>query len=169
MCRIFRKKTFWLLILLLAGLVILLAHPGTALTPVQKVKNYLAPEVYQGPLVRIADISIPVELATTSEAIVKGLSGRTSLDHDKGLLFIFGAPARYRFWMPDMNFPIDILWLGEDKVVDITQEVSNNFDPLNPIFYRPAQPVRYVLEVNAGFAESHKLKIGDSVGYLNLQ
>jgi len=166
---LFGNKTFWLTSGLLLILILWFVYPQTVLTPVQKVKNYLVPEIYQGPLVKIKEVIIPVELATTSEAVARGLSGRASLDYNKGLLFIFPSPYRYRFWMPDMNFPIDILWLDQDKIVDITKEATNIFDPLNPVFYQPNEPALYVLEVNAGFAESHQLKIGDSVEFSNLK
>lgn len=110
----------------------------------------------------IGQTIIPVELATTTAAVQKGLSGRTSLDSQSGMLFVFAKPDRYRFWMPDMRFPLDIIWINNGKVVDISENVSNKFDPANPNFYTPSQPAQYVLEVNAGFAASKHIQIGDT-------
>lgn len=93
----------------------------------------------------------------------KGLSGRSALGADRGMLFIFSRAGMYRFWMPDMHFPIDILWIDNGKVIDADENVSPKFDPLRPVFYTPSRPVRYVLEVNAGFMKRHTIRIGDPV------
>ena len=60
-----------------------------------------------------------------------------------------------------MHFPIDIIWINSGYVVDITADVPNDFDPHNPKFYAPKTPVQYVLEVNAGFARTQNINIGD--------
>jgi hypothetical protein len=112
--------------------------------------------------VEIRGVIIPVEIATGT-AIQKGLSGRASLNSESGMLFVFSKPDIYRFWMPNMNFPLDIIWINRGKVVDITKNALNNFDPANPRFYTPSTPARYVLEVNAGFTEKKHIKTGDMV------
>jgi uncharacterized membrane protein (UPF0127 family) len=119
-------------------------------------------------MVRISSIEIPVELARTPEEVRQGLSGRPSLPAGEGMLFMFAEPDFYRFWMPDMNFPLDIIWINADKVVDISHNVSNEFDPANPRFYIPSEPAQYVLEVNAGFATRKGLSIGDAVVFSNV-
>ena len=165
---LFRKKVFWLIFLIIVALATLFFYPQTVLTPVQNIKNYFQPPTYDGPLVRIADVSIPVELATSTEAVTRGLSGRSSLDEDKGMLFIFDLPYQYRFWMPEMNFSLDMIWIENDRIADITENASKDFDPLAPVFYQPGVPVRYVLEVNAGFVQRHNLQIGDQVTLINI-
>ena len=122
----------------------------------------------QTPLVQINEVNIPVELATTSAAVQKGLSGRLSLDSDKGMLFVFSRPAIYRFWMPDMHFPLDIIWIKNGIIVDISQNIPNIFDPKNPKFYTPSSPAQYVLEINADFSKNKGIKIGDSVIFKNI-
>ncbi len=114
-------------------------------------------------MIRIGSINISVEIAETETAIEKGLSGRPSLDRDKGMFFIFSKSGFYQFWMPNMNFPIDIIWINDGKVVGITPNISNDFDPENPRTYSPPQPAQYVLEVNAGFSAEKNIKIGDTV------
>lgn len=113
--------------------------------------------------VRIGSVEIPVEVARTPAEAQKGLSGRASLDTRGGMLFIFPIAAKHSFWMPDMHFPIDIIWINDGMVVDVSENVSNEFDPNSPIFYTPSVPAQYVLEVNAGFALSRGIKIGDPV------
>ena len=125
--------------------------------------------VAAGPRLNIEGTVIPVELARTDDEVQKGLSGRPSLDPDKGMLFLFTVPGIYRFWMPDMNFPLDIVWIGSNKkVIGISADVSNEFDPADPKFYTPPAPAQYVLEVNAGFASRKNLAVGASVEFTDI-
>ena len=113
--------------------------------------------------VYINDAVFVAETARTQEEVSTGLSGRPRLAKNKGMLFIFSTAGFYQFWMPNMHFPIDIIWINDSKVVDITENVSNIFDPANPTYYRPSEAVNYVLEVNAGSVLRHGIKVGDSV------
>ncbi len=122
-------------------------------------------EVANVPMVSINNTSFKVELATTPQARVKGLSGRKFLPVGTGMLFIFPEKARHRFWMPDMNFPIDIIWITDGQVAGVEHNVSYFFDPNEPVFYSPLVPVEYVLEVNSGVAKKAQIKIGDKVKF----
>ncbi|MDP3800172.1 MAG: DUF192 domain-containing protein [bacterium] len=118
------------------------------------------------PSVTINKLEIPVEVMRTEVEVQKGLSGRLSLGSKNGMLFIFNIADYYRFWMPDMHFPIDIIWINNNKIIDISHNVSNKLDPSKPKFYLPTKKANYVLEVNAGFSKKNNIKIGDSV-FLN--
>ncbi len=120
------------------------------------------------PLVLVGDVSIPVEVRQTPAELQKGLSGRPHLDANEGMFFVFKTKARHNFWMPDMNFPIDIVWITGGKVVDIDHNVTNVFDPKQPVYYQPVVPVDYVLEVNAGFMKKNNLTVGSPVKLLNI-
>ena len=113
--------------------------------------------------IKVGEAAISAEIVKDTLSIMKGLSGRASLGPDEGMLFVFPKPKRYRFWMPDMHFPIDIIWIDGDRVVDITHSASNKFNPIRPKFYRPSRDANYVLEVNAGFSKEKGVKVGDSV------
>lgn len=126
----------------------------------------LAPTLINEPLtphLRIKNLIIPVDIARTPAEVHKGLSGRPSLAADRGMLFIFFRPAIYRFWMPDMRFSLDIIWIADTVIVGIAKNVSNDFDPKKPRFYTPPKPITRVLEVNAGFAEKNNLRVGDTI------
>lgn len=115
----------------------------------------------QDDVVRINRVSVAVEVADTQEARLRGLSGRTSLPSGTGLLFVFEETDKHGIWMRDMHFPIDIVWIGEDlTVVDISRNIPPDSFPT--VFY-PRRAVRYVLEVNALFAEEKGIQIGDGV------
>ncbi len=113
------------------------------------------------PVVSFDTVDVPVEIAQTPTERARGLSGRLSLAEKNGMLFVFPRADIYRFWMPDMHFPLDILWIDNDRVVDIHKNVSADFDPKNPKFYRSQKPALYVLEVNAGFADARHIQVGD--------
>ncbi len=109
----------------------------------------------------VGETLLELEARTTTLQKMRGLSGRTELSENHGMLFVYNRPGRYGFWMKDMHFPIDIIWLSESfTIVDITPSISPDSFPK---VFRPKEPAQYVLEVNAGFAERHRLSIGDSL------
>ena len=93
----------------------------------------------------------------------RGLSGRESMPTNEGLLFVFPRSDFYGFWMKEMKFPIDIIWIDENsKVVSIARDLKpSSF----PEIFKPSEKSVYVLEVNAGFAAEHNIKIGDYVTF----
>lgn len=111
-----------------------------------------------------ATTTFPVDLALTPAERTQGLSGRASLKKDTGLFFVFESSDKYGFWMKDMNFSIDILWIDESmKIVHIEPSVSPSTYPKS--FVSPV-PARFVLELPAGTAKTHKIQMGDSINFL---
>ena len=116
--------------------------------------------------VKIKDVSINVEIAKTNEEKQKGLSGRESLAKDSGMLFIFDPSSTPNFWMKDMKFAIDIIWIKEGKIIKIDGGIQppSAGTPDNKLkIYTPGASIDKVLEVNAGFADTNNFKTGDSV------
>lgn len=110
---------------------------------------------------------INVEIASTDAERQKGLSGREIMDSDSGMLFVFQdknkAPV---FWMKDMLIPLDILWIKDNRVTRIDQNVPApaKKTPDNKLkTYSAGIPVDYVLEVNSGFSKANSINVGDSV------
>ena len=80
------------------------------------------------------------------------------------VLFVFSKPDRYSFWMKDMNFPIDMIWLNQNRqVVFLEKDAQPASYPATFVSNTDAE---YVLEVNAGFAEKNNLEEGDHVEFL---
>ena len=106
----------------------------------------------------MTDVRLPLGviqaiIASTSAHVELGLSGRASLPKDAGMLFVFPKTSTYGFWMKDMKFPIDIVWIGENKsVVGITPKISPD---TYPKIYYPPSDIRYVLELNSGGAAEY--------------
>lgn len=112
--------------------------------------------------VEIGGKTVKVEIANDPAEMQKGLSGRESLEDGRGMLFVFGEQGQTAFWMKDMKFPLDIIWIQDETIVDI----AANLPPLAGDYvstYSPRVPANYVLEVNAGFAAEHGIKEGDQV------
>jgi len=108
-------------------------------------------------IIKINDTSIKVEVADTPETRAQGLSGKKRLVDNTGMLFVFDRSAQYGFWMKDMNFAIDIVWIDEKfHIIGIEREVSPETFP--QIFY-PAQAVKYVLELPAGATNRYHIGI----------
>jgi uncharacterized membrane protein (UPF0127 family) len=104
--------------------------------------------------------ALQVEVMANDTDRAMGLMFRKSLPLDRGLLFVFPASGQYPFWMKNCRFPIDIVWLDEDrKVVYVAANVPPCKDDPCPS-YGGMQRARYVLEVNAGQAEREKVKRG---------
>ena len=119
-----------------------------------------------GHQVVIDGIIINVELAQTEVEREQGLSGHKPLEENEGMLFIFERPGFHGFWMKDMLFAIDIIWLapseieGNAKIVHIERNLSPD---TYPKIFGPNNQALYVLEVNAGFAEKNNWVEGDEV------
>lgn len=118
------------------------------------------------PTVKIGDLTIPVEVVEAPEEKARGLSGRSSLNENMGMLFVFSPKEKASFWMIDMNFPLDIIWITDEKIIGIEKNVpapekGTQNDKL-PLYYSPSE-IDHVLEVNSGFSDSHNLKPGDAV------
>jgi uncharacterized membrane protein (UPF0127 family) len=111
-------------------------------------------------LVLLADISV------TNEQRTKGLSVKDGLADNEAMLFVFDNEAEHTFWMKDMKFPIDIIWIDSDKTI---VHIEHNLQPcgygvLCPI-YKPGQDSLYVLETVSGFAEKHDVVQGTRVQF----
>lgn len=85
---------------------------------------------------------------------------RPSLPADRVLLFVLDAPGFHSFWMKNCRFPIDIVWLDEERrVVHVAESVPPcRRDPCPS--YAPMRKALFVVEMNAGLARREGLTIG---------
>lgn len=111
----------------------------------------------------IGGTMLSVAVADTDAKRTQGLSGTALLSDKEGMLFVFPKPALESFWMKDMNYSLDIIWISSDKkVVDITHDLAPSTYPAT---VTPKVPVSYVLEVPAGFAEKNGIVEGSDVTF----
>lgn len=123
----------------------------------------------QNPLsarVKINNQTILIEIAATPVEKERGLGGRQSLKPGHGMLFPYDHADYFQFWMKDMQFPLDFVWIKDKTVVDLTENVpvaSTSFLPI----YKAKVPVDKILEINAGEIKKFGIQIGDIVKFEN--
>jgi len=114
---------------------------------------------------RIKNELLNIEISADELSRTKGLSGRESLGENWGMIFIFEEEAKHNFWMKDMNFPLDILYIKNDEIVEIFKNVKilDNYGEFTEIF--PKEKADKVLELNAGWCDIHDVRVGDKIEY----
>jgi uncharacterized protein len=121
--------------------------------------NNIAPST-----VKIKDLIIHVDLAVTPDQQEKGLSIKNNMTDNEGMLFPFSTPGEYSFWMKDMKFPLDILWINStNEIVHIEKNLQPCIFILFCTSYSPNANSNNVLEVNAGYTTKHDINVGDKV------
>lgn len=104
-----------------------------------------------------------LEVVTSARDKSKGLSDRSSLPQDRGMLFVYDREAVRCFWMKDMNFSIDIIWLNKNRdVVHIEQNLSPDTYPRS---FCPEQDAMYVIELNANETYTAGISLGDKLDF----
>ena len=119
--------------------------------------------------VKIKGLIIHVDLAITPNQQEKGLSIKNNLSNNEGMLFPFRTPGDYSFWMKDMKFPLDIIWIdSNNKIVHIEKNLQPCvFILFCPSYSPPANSnTKYVLEVNANYTTKNNINVGDKVNLL---
>ena len=82
------------------------------------------------------------------------------------MLFVFGNEAKHTFWMKDMKFPIDIIWLNSDgKVVHIEKNLQPCVSVLICTNYSPNTDSQYVLETVSEFTQRHNISVGTDIDF----
>lgn len=116
----------------------------------------------------INDKRFNLEIANTENEKAIGLAKYTNIEDDFAMYFPFSKKGYYNFWMKDMKFPIDILYLDNEKIVAIFKNVpdpKSANEKLN--IYKPEKPANGVLELKAGISDKYQFKLGDSVKIKN--
>lgn len=109
---------------------------------------------------QIGDTKINLEIAITPAEQAKGLMYREHMDENSGMLFIFEKEEKHSFWMKNTLIPLDMIFLDSNKkIVDVMTAEPCEKDPCKS--YMPKAEAKYVLEVNAGFAQKHDIQIGE--------
>ena len=102
------------------------------------------------------------ELAQTAKQWEHGLGDRNDLGDIDGMLFVFPHKHVPIFWMKNMHFPIDMIWLSNGQVIDITHNAPVETSDKLPT-YSPKSPINMVLETRAGWAEENGVTVGDQL------
>ncbi len=111
---------------------------------------------------------IQAEVASTPAEQARGLQFRDELAPDRGMIFHFFDMRERPFWMYKTRIPLDVLWLDGRGLI---MEMSTDIPPCESEIARDCPtyggkiPSKYVLELAAGQATAHGLKLGDRIGF----
>lgn len=110
-----------------------------------------------------------VQIADTPSERSMGLSGKPNIGETEGMLFVFSEPQRPSFWMKGMVFPIDIIWIKDNTIVEIADNipVQPNVSDEQLSIYTPRVDVDKVLEVKSGWIFRHDIRVGDKIELQN--
>jgi len=114
--------------------------------------------------ITIGEQRFTAEIAETDSEKAMGLSNRDKLAPNAGMLFVFNPPETSFFWMKDMRFKLDIIWIANNKVTGVSRNLPTpapNTPPSQLPTYASPGSIDFVLEVNAGAGAS--ISIGDPV------
>ena len=114
----------------------------------------------------IGNFKVFVDIALTDKQQQDGLSVKNFMKETEGMLFFLGEPTKASFWMKNMHFPIDIIWLDENlSIVHIENALPPCISPFYCPSYTPLKESLYVLETISGFSNKHNIKIGDKIDF----
>ncbi len=121
------------------------------------------------PTAIIKNHTFKLTLVKTPKEQQVGLSEKTSLPQDESMLFPFGNADYYNFWMKNMKFPIDIIYINKNHIVTIIDSAQppKSAEESLPI-YKSDEPADSVLEINAGLSKKYEFKKNDEVKVENL-
>lgn len=112
--------------------------------------------------IKIGKNVFQTEVAASAVKRSQGLSGRENLCEKCAMLFLFAERDKQAFWMKEMNFDLDILWIDKNEIVHIAKNVSRKNERE---IIKPDCKADKVLEINAGLADKLGIKIGDEVEF----
>ncbi len=140
------KKLSWLFVILIIFLVLIFVVRSESASVAKKIS--------------IGDRVFKVEVANELVTLTQGLSGKGSLAVDEGMLFIFSDKKIRNFWMKDMNFPIDLIWLDDNIVVGWQENMAIPEVGTKLKKYPSPQPVNRVLEIPANSISTMDIQKG---------
>ena len=113
--------------------------------------------------IKVGSDVVNAEVSKDDQSRTTGLSGRPCIGTGQAMLFVFDKPDKQAFWMKDMKFSIDIVWIGENKRV---MKVDSNVSPSTyPKTFTSEEPSKYVLELSANRAQQLGIAEGTSVDF----
>jgi len=110
--------------------------------------------------------ALRAEVADTPEKLLFGLAFRNVLPPGEGMVYIFGESGPHRVWTKEFQFPVDVIWVDESKVVvHVVEKAPPCIESRCPWYGPPPRDARYVIEANAGFVEQAKVAIGSQLTF----
>ena len=140
-----------------------------SLAPAAFALALLAPAAAAAPAV--VPLTLPsgkvlqAEVMVSDEDRAMGLMFRPALPLDRGMIFVFETSDFHGIWMKNCRFPIDILWLDEERrIVHVAESVPPCKAEPCPV-YSPMRRAAFVVELSAGQARREKAVVGSTVRF----
>lgn len=126
---------------------------------------FFASPLFRNESMQLVTISIgsrefTAEIADEPSEWERGLIGHKPLASGQGMLFVFPVADKRSFWMKGMTFPIDIIWIGQGRVIGFVDRAGPEEEKRR---YLSPGPADQVLEISAGERERLGLKVGHIV------
>jgi uncharacterized membrane protein (UPF0127 family) len=101
-----------------------------------------------------------IEIARTIAQKAAGLSNRTQICSNCGMIFLFSGDTSLPFWMKDTLIPLDMIWINSKGIVT---DIITTTDLKSLKVLQNTKPAKYVIELNANDAEKIGLNVGDTI------
>lgn len=112
---------------------------------------------------QLSDTCYHLEYSRTPAELERGLGGRDSMPNNHGMLFIIPKASIACFWMKDMHYNLDMVWLDSSRRIT---KIEPNLSPDSyPQSYCSAKPTAYVLELNAGQVAARHMQVGQQLSF----
>ena len=109
--------------------------------------------------------ALDIQFARDESQRELGLMYRDTLAENQGMLFLFDEEAIRSFWMKNTVLPLDMIFVNAQREI-VT--IHKNTTPYSEQTYESTKPAQYVLEVNAGYTDRHKISVGDRIAWNQL-
>jgi uncharacterized membrane protein (UPF0127 family) len=169
-----KKTKYALVVIAIIGLsltVILTRFSGNGISQARVDKDFLQgvtipSDKYLKAKIFANKFELTADLALTPDQQTKGLAVKDNLKENEGMLFVFASEGINSFWMKDMKFPIDIIWMNSNRTVI---HIEHSLKPCPSILdcptYSPSTNSNYVLEAVSGFAAKHQVVNGTMMDF----
>jgi hypothetical protein len=107
-------------------------------------------------------VKIDIQIARTEFDRELGLMFRKSMNENQGMLFIFPDTKIRSFWMRNTVIPLDMIFVDSSKTI---LNIAKNTTPYSDVSYTSSGPTSYVVEVNGGFTDRHKITAGEKISW----
>ncbi len=109
------------------------------------------------------ETKIDIQIADNDFDRELGLMFRKSMEENQGMLFIFSMDTTQDFWMRNTYIPLDMIFVNSMNIIVTIQHATST---LSDQTYSSNAPAKYVIEVNSGFTDKNKIKVGDKISWI---
>jgi len=121
---------------------------------------------YANEKVCFSKVCVDAQVAQDMSALIHGMNSKESIKENEGMLYVLPPLSPASFTTKGMQFPIDIIWIDENKkVIVMARNLEPCLEEACPLYVPPNGYAPYVLEVNAGFSKANDIKVGDHVKF----